>query len=82
MINNNVWVDSNKFKLEAIKRHLIEDSYKTDSSPDALNPMYINNMLDGAIVEIIRLQKEVDSLKLEVNKKQEEKKPEEAKKDE
>ncbi len=79
---SNVWFESNKIKLEGIKRFLIEESYKTDSSPDALNPMYLNNMYDGAILEILRLQKEVDRLTIEVNKWEAQKpEPEEPKKD-
>lgn len=73
---NNVWFESNKVKLEGIKRFLIQESYKTDSSPDALNPMYLNNMFDGAILEILRLQKEVNRLTEELNEMQKEPKSE------
>ena len=75
MISNNVWVDSNKFKLEEIKRFLVEESYKGTSDPGVVPPMVINNMLDGAIIEILRLQKTVD--RLEADLKVATKKPEE-----
>jgi hypothetical protein len=64
---NNVWIQTKKHEIEAIKRQLIEYDY-AGSYGGAINLMQVNNMLDGCMIEILKLQLENETLKKEVNK--------------
>lgn len=70
---NNVWFQQKKVELEALKRQLIEYNY-SGSYGGALNLMQINNVIDGAVLEIFKLQKQNEVLAKELNKLIQEKK--------
>ena len=70
---NNAWVQQNKHKIEAIKRQLLEYDY-AGSYGGAIDLMKVNNTIDGAIVEILKLQKENEILSQELNRLMTEKK--------
>jgi len=63
----NAWIQTKKVEIEAIKRQLLEHDY-SGSYGGAINLMQVNNMLDGCMIEILKLQLENDNLKLELNK--------------
>lgn len=63
----NIWVQQKKFEIESLKRQLLEYSY-SGSYGGAIDLMKVNNLLDGALIEILKLQDEVDVLKAEVVK--------------
>ncbi len=63
----NVWIQTKKGEIEAIKRQLLEYDY-AGSYGGAINLMQVNNMLDGCVIEILRLQRESEILKAELNK--------------
>jgi len=63
----NVWIQQKKHEIEAIKRQLLEYDY-AGSYGGAINLMQVNNMLDGCIIEILKLQNETEVLKEEINK--------------
>ena len=64
---NNVWIQTKKHEIEAIKRQLIEYDY-AGSYGGSINLMQVNNMLDGCMIEILKLQLENETLKKEINK--------------
>jgi len=64
---NNVWFQQKKKEIEALKRQLIEYDY-SGSYGGAINLMQINNVIDGAVVEIFKLQKQNEVLAQELNK--------------
>jgi len=64
---NNIWIQQNKDKLEALKRQLIEYNYQ-GSYGGAIDLMKVNNMIDGAIIEILKLQTENEVLAGEVRR--------------
>jgi len=64
---NNVWIQTKKHEIEAIKRQLLEHDY-AGSYGGSINLMQVNNMLDGCMIEILKLQLENETLKKEVNK--------------
>ena len=64
---NNAWIQTKKHEIEAIKRQLIEYDY-AGSYGGSINLMQVNNMLDGCMIEILKLQLENETLKKEVNK--------------
>lgn len=69
---NNIWFNTNVKKIEAVKRKLIEYDY-AGSYGGSLNLMEINNIIDGFIIEMTKLHKENDQLKIaltEANKKE------------
>ena len=63
--HNNVWIQANSKKISALKRQLIEYSY-SGSYGGSLPLMELNNTIDGALLEIMKLQKEVDTLKAHI----------------
>ena len=63
----NVWIQTKKHELEAVKRQLIEYDY-AGSYGGSINLMQVNNLIDGAIIEILKLEKENEVLKQELNK--------------
>jgi len=70
----NIWFESNKKNIEALKRQLLEYNY-SGAYGGAINLMEVNNTIDGAILEVLKLQKENDVLKETLNKlKKDEKK--------
>jgi len=64
---NNAWVDQKKFEIEKLKRQLIEYDY-AGSYGGAIDLMKVNNIIDGAIVEILKLQSENNLLREELKK--------------
>ena len=64
---NNVWIQQKKFQIEALKRQLLEYNYQ-GSYGGAIDLMKVNNIIDGAIVEILKLQKENEVLASEVRR--------------
>lgn len=64
---NNAWVQQKKFEIEGIKRQLLEYNY-AGSYGGAIDLMKVNNIIDGAVVEILKLQSENELLKQELNK--------------
>lgn len=61
----NMWIQSNKRRLEKIKRELVEYSY-AGSYGGSINLMEVNAMLDGMLVEITKLTEENEKLKQEI----------------
>ena len=66
MKHNNIWIQTNNKKISNIKRQLIEYSY-AGSYGGAIPLMEVNNTIDGALIEITKLQKENDELKGTIN---------------
>lgn len=64
---NNIWVSQKRFEIEALKRQLLEYDY-AGSYGGAIDLMKVNNIIDGAIVEILKIQSENDILKEQLNK--------------
>jgi hypothetical protein len=58
----NVWFETHKRRVEQIKRKLLEYSY-SGSYGGSLNLMEINNVIDGMLIEITKLDKEITELK-------------------
>lgn len=58
----NIWINTHKKRIEKIKRQLIEYNY-AGSYGGAINLMEVNNVIDGLMVEIVRLDKENAELK-------------------
>jgi hypothetical protein len=75
---NNTWIQMNKRMIEALKRQLLEYDY-SGSYGGAIDLMKVNNTIDGAIIEIMKLQKENETLSQELNRLLKEKKEAEAK---
>lgn len=63
----NIWFETNKRQIEALKRQLLEHEY-SGSYGGSINLMDVNNTIDGAIIEVLKLQKENDVLKEELRK--------------
>jgi hypothetical protein len=68
----NIWFETNKRRVEAIKRQLIEYNY-AGSYGGAINLMEVNNIIDGLLIEITKLDKENTLLKNELKKANEQK---------
>lgn len=58
----NIWFETNKKKIEAIKRQLIEYNY-AGSYGGAINLMEVNNIIDGLLIEVVKMDKEIIGLK-------------------
>jgi hypothetical protein len=58
----NIWINTHKKRIEKIKRQLIEYNY-AGSYGGAINLMEVNNVIDGLMIEIVRLDKENAELK-------------------
>jgi len=63
----NVWIQTKKHEIEAVKRQLIEYDY-AGSYGGSIDLMKVNNLIDGSIIEILKLEKENEVLKQELNK--------------
>jgi predicted outer membrane repeat protein len=59
----NIWFETNKKRIENIKRQLIEYNY-AGSYGGAINLMEVNNIIDGLLIELTKLDKENASLRL------------------
>jgi hypothetical protein len=60
----NIWFETNKRKIERIKRQLIEYNYAGNYG-GAIPLMEVNNIIDGMIIEIIKMDRELQALKNE-----------------
>ena len=58
----NIWFETNKRKIQAIKRQLIEYNY-AGSYGGSINLMEVNNIIDGLLIEVTKLDKEIIELK-------------------
>ena len=74
----NIWFETNKRKIEKIKRQLIEYNYAGNYG-GAIPLMEVNNIIDGMIIEIVKMDRELQALKNE-NAKLKETTPENAEK--
>jgi len=72
---NNVWFQQKKKDIEALKRQLLEHDY-AGGYGGSIDLMKVNNIIDGAIIEIFKLQRENEVLSKELNKILKEKKGE------
>lgn len=73
----NIWFETNKKRIQSIKRQLIEYNY-AGSYGGSINLMEINNIIDGLLIEVTKLDKEATELKnkiKEVTKKLDEATP-------
>ncbi len=68
----NYWIDENRKEISQIKRNLVEQSYA--GQVGVFDYMRIHNIIGGCLIEIIKLQTEVNDLKKQTSKQ--EKKPE------
>ena len=59
---SNVWFETNKRKIEKLKRQLIEYNYAGNYG-GAIPLMEVNNVIDGMIIEIVKLDRENIELK-------------------
>ena len=62
----NIWIETNAKRIGKIKRQLIEYSY-AGSYGGAIPLMEVNNIIDGALVEITKMQKQINTLTAETN---------------
>jgi pantothenate kinase len=65
----NIWFETNKRKIEAIKRQLIEYNY-AGSYGGSINLMEVNNIIDGLLIEVTKLDREIQDLKKELKEKE------------
>ena len=63
----NVWVQQKKHEIEALKRQLLEHDY-AGGYGGSIDLMKVNNIIDGAMIEILKLQTENEVLSAELNK--------------
>jgi len=61
--HNNIWIQVNNKNISSIKRQLVEYSY-AGSYGGKIPLMQINSIIDGALLEIKKLQSENDELKV------------------
>lgn len=64
---SNIWLDTNRKRISNIKRQLIEYNY-AGSYGGAINLMEVNNIIDGLLVEITKLDKENVELKATIKR--------------
>jgi len=67
----NDWIKANSGEISSIQRILIEQSYAGQDG--VFNYMKIHNILGGCIIEITKLQTQVNELKIALAEKQEKK---------
>lgn len=60
-MSQNAWLLANKHSMEAVKRIMVESEYRHESQIFPLRT--IQQLLQGAEVEILRLQKVLDEKK-------------------
>lgn len=63
----NIWFETNKRRIEKIKRQLIEYNYAGNYG-GAIPLMEVNNIIDGMIIEIVKMDKELIELRQQVAK--------------
>lgn len=63
----NEWLQMRTREIEAIKRQLLEYSY-AGSYGGSIDLMRVNKIIDGAIIEITKLQNQVEKLNEEIKK--------------
>ncbi len=59
----NHWIDENRKELNQMKRALVEQSYAGQEGP--FNYMRIHNIIGGCLIEILKLQRELNNVKEE-----------------
>lgn len=57
----NIWFETNKRKIQDIKRKLIEYNY-AGSYGGSINLMEVNNIIDGLLIEVTKLDKQVNEM--------------------
>jgi hypothetical protein len=62
--HTNEWMIANARRIEGIKRQLIEHAY-AGSYGGAIDLTAVNNLLDGAVIEITKLQKTIEEMNKE-----------------
>lgn len=65
----NIWFETNKRKIQSIKRQLIEYNY-AGSYGGSINLMEINNIIDGLLIEVTKLDREMTELKNKIKELQ------------
>jgi hypothetical protein len=63
---SNIWFETNKKRIEKIKRQLIEYNY-AGSYGGSINLMEVNNIIDGLLIEVTKLEREMVDLKNKVD---------------
>jgi hypothetical protein len=58
----NIWFETNKKRIEKIKRQLIEYNYAGNYG-GAIPLMEVNNMIDGLMIEVTKQDREIQELK-------------------
>lgn len=58
----NIWFETNKKRIQSIKRQLIEYNY-AGSYGGSINLMEVNNIIDGLLIEITKLDREMTDMK-------------------
>jgi hypothetical protein len=58
----NIWFETNKRRIQNIKRQLIEYNY-AGSYGGSINLMEVNNIIDGLLIEITKLDREMTDMK-------------------
>jgi len=61
----NHWIHGKNREIEAVKRQLLEYAY-AGSYGGSIDLLQVNRLIEGAVVEIIKLQKENESLKAQL----------------
>jgi hypothetical protein len=74
----NIFVQQKKREIEALKRQLLEHNY-AGGYGGSIDLLKVNNIIDGLLVEVLKLQTENETLAGEINKllKEKETKPDE-----
>jgi hypothetical protein len=62
----NIWFETNKKRIQSIKRQLIEYNY-AGSYGGSINLMEVNNIIDGLLIEITKLDREMTDMKNRIN---------------
>lgn len=62
--HTNEWLIGNVKKIEGIKRQLIEHAY-AGAYGGSIDLTAVNNLLDGAVLEITKLQKKIEEFEKE-----------------
>jgi hypothetical protein len=62
----NIWFETNKRRIQNIKRQLIEYNY-AGSYGGSINLMEVNNIIDGLLIEITKLDREMTDMKNRIN---------------
>ena len=66
--HTNDWLIGNAKKIEAVQRQLIEHSY-AGAYGGAIDLAAVNNLLGGAVLEITKLQNQIEGLSKRLEKK-------------